>query len=105
MNAIKQSLKELNIKKPFLVTGKNGFERLKDMLLIPSGIIIGENNGNNGEATGKGIYCVSGEPTVENAREATDQALAGSYDSVICIGMCVVYVHSHMCIFVSISCL
>ncbi len=82
VSAIKTALKDLRIKKPFIVTGKNGFIRLKESLFIPSGAIA--DNINSSDYAG--IYCISGEPTVENAREATAMAQATGCDGVLAVG-------------------
>lgn len=77
--AIQEALKDLNIKNPYIVTGKGGFNRLKDSLLIPCGAV---------KSTGEhvSVFCVAGEPTVEDARQATAAALSAKCDGVLCVG-------------------
>jgi len=74
--AVTGGLKDLNMKRPFIVTGKGGIDRLQSSLLTPAGVVSKE-----GE-----MYCVSGEPTVEDARTATLKALTAGCDGVLSIG-------------------
>ena len=79
VSAIQDALKDLNINNPYIVTGKGGFNRLKESLLIPCGAVM-----STGEHVG--VFCVAGEPTVEDARLATAAALAAGCDGVLCVG-------------------
>jgi alcohol dehydrogenase class IV len=81
VSSISNSLKELGIKKPFIITGFGGFNRLKDSLLVPSGAISADTDSNY-----EGLYCLDGEPTVENARDATLKAVAAGCDGLLCLG-------------------
>ena len=81
VTAITTALRDLKIQKPFIVTGKGGFHRLKDSLFIPSGAV---SSGISGEYAG--IFSISGEPTVENARDATAMAIAAGCDGVLAVG-------------------
>jgi alcohol dehydrogenase class IV/quinol monooxygenase YgiN len=74
--SIATALKDLNIKKPFIVTGLRGVSRLRDSLFVPSGVTPEE-------ATS---YAVGGEPTVEDAQAATAKAIAAGCDGVLCVG-------------------
>ena len=60
-NALKTAVKELKVKKPFIVTGKSGFARYASVLSTALEALL------DPEAT----YAVSGEPTVEDAVAAT----------------------------------
>lgn len=73
--AIKSALAELKISKPFVVTGKGGAVRLNG-LFKASGV----------ELTYDITFAVGGEPTVEDAKNATDKALAAGCDGVLCVG-------------------
>ncbi len=73
--AIKSALSELKISKPFVVTGKGGAARL-DGLFQASGVVLTDNV----------TFAVEGEPTVDDARSATDKALAAGCDGVLCVG-------------------
>jgi Iron-containing alcohol dehydrogenase len=95
VSAVQAALKDLKIKKPFIVTGSGGFNRLKDSLFIPAGAVSSSTG-----ADYPGLFCISGEPTVEDAREATARALAAGCDGVLSVGRCsaVCYlVHSFRC--------
>ena len=81
VTAIKAALKDLKIEKPFIVTGKGGFHRLKSSLFVPSGAV---SSGISEEYDG--MFCISGEPTVENARDATAMAIAAGCDGVLAVG-------------------
>lgn len=83
VSAVKAALKNLNIQKPFIVTGSGGFTRLKDSLLIPAGAVSSSTGANH-----PSLFCISGEPTVEDAREATARALAAGCDGVLSVGGC-----------------
>jgi Iron-containing alcohol dehydrogenase len=83
VSAVRAALTDLKIKKPFIVTGSGGFNRLKDSLFIPAGAVS--------TSTGvdyPGLFCISGEPTVEDAKEATARALAAGCDGVLSVGEC-----------------
>lgn len=79
VQAISASLKNLKIQKPFIVTGKGGFSRLRESLFIPCGAIS-----NNWDESC--LFCVGSEPTVEDAKEATSRATAAGCDGVLCVG-------------------
>lgn len=75
-NALKSSISSLNLKKPFIITGQSGLKRYEGMLKNVLGQSIGKDT----------IFCVSNEPTVENAVEATNLAKSSGCDGVIAIG-------------------
>ena len=60
-SALKTAVKELKVKKPFIVTGKSGFARYASVLSTALEALL------DPEAT----YAVSGEPTVEDSITAT----------------------------------
>ena len=82
VSAVKAALKDLNIKKPFIVTGSGGFTRLKESLFIPAGAV------SSSDGAPPGLFCIAGEPTVEDAREATARALSAGCDGVLSVGVC-----------------
>ena len=79
VQAISTALKNLKIQKPFIVTGKGGFARFHESLFIPCGAVS-----NNWDESC--LFCVGGEPTVEDAKEATKRAVAAGCDGVLCVG-------------------
>jgi alcohol dehydrogenase class IV/quinol monooxygenase YgiN len=75
--AIPAAMKQCAVKNPYVVTGKNGLQRYKDIL----DSILGSDYNYNDK------HCaITGEPTIEDARTATAAAIAGECDSVIAIG-------------------
>ena len=71
-SALKTAVKELKVRKPFIVTGKSGFARYAGVLSTALEALL------DPEAT----YAVSGEPTVEDAIAAT--ALATRLGRDVC---------------------
>ena len=83
VSAVTTALKDLKIKKPFIVTGKGGVDRLRESLLVPTGAL---SSGTSVSADEDRVFCISGEPTVRDAREATAKAKAAGCDGVLSVG-------------------
>jgi alcohol dehydrogenase class IV len=79
--SLQLSLKDLRISKPFLVTGRSGFDRYRASLLAGSGMCSAD-----GDASDVPRYAVSGEPTVEDCLAATAAAKQAGCDGVVAIG-------------------
>lgn len=74
--ALATAIKDLGILKPFIITGKSGYERYSQLLSTALGSSL------NLAAR----YAVTGEPTVEDATEATKLAIELHCDAIIAIG-------------------
>lgn len=74
--ALKSAIKELKISKPFIVTGSKGYSRYADLLTAAL----------QNQLNPAAKYAVKGEPTVEDAENATRIAVQYSCDGVIAIG-------------------
>lgn len=77
--ALTAGMKEAKISNPFIITGASGLSRLDAEIIAPvfgSGKVV----------TGQNHYGISGEPTVEQARQVTEMAKAAGSDGVVAIG-------------------
>lgn len=77
--AIKNALADLNIKRPFIVTGTSGFLRFAELFTQALGSA-------DPSSTGIPHYCIKGEPTTEDAQKAVQIALQHQCDGVLAVG-------------------
>lgn len=75
-SALTSAIKDLHVLKPFIITGKSGFERYSKLLFSALGSTL--------NPTAR--YAVAGEPTVEDAIAATKLASDLGCDAIIAIG-------------------
>jgi alcohol dehydrogenase class IV len=75
VKALADAVKDLRVTKPFLITGKSGYERYQAIIsaALP-------------DFDTSARYALGGEPSVANALEATELAVSKGCDGVIAIG-------------------
>lgn len=76
--AIQSTLKTLGAQKPFIITGKSGLRRYKQLLDTVFAGVQSDYQENS--------FCIDGEPTVEQALTARDKALNADCDVILAIG-------------------